>query len=86
MDIANKLFMFFPLDYHSLLVSSFSIGTIDTELIEIGNKIQSYSINYLKYRFFKILIFIIMLTVLFLGVLIIISFLSIYLPFFQDIN
>ncbi|MGC8815601.1 MAG: type II secretion system F family protein [bacterium] len=84
--IANKLFMFFPIDYHSLLVNSFLTGTIDTELIEIGNKIQNESINSLKSRFFKILIFIIILTTLFLGTLIVISFLSIYLPFFQDIN
>jgi len=86
LDIANKVFLVFPKDYHLLLVNSFTTGNIDTELIKLGTKLQSEATNSLKSRFFKILIFIIVLSVLFLGFLITISFLSIYLPLLQDIN
>jgi type II secretory pathway component PulF len=86
LNIANKIFLIFPKDYHLLLVNSFTTGNIDDELIKLGNKLHSEATNSLKGRFFKILIFIIVLSVLFLGFLITISFLSIYLPLLQDIN
>lgn len=86
LDIANKIFINFPKDYHLLLVNSFTKGILDSELIELGNKLQFESVNSLKSKFFKILIFIIIIITLFLGSLIVISFLSIYLPIFQDIN
>ncbi len=86
LEIANKIFLNFPKDYHLLLVNSFAAGTLDSELVELGNKLQFESVNSLKSKFFKILIFIIMIITLFLGSLIVISFLSIYLPIFQEIN
>jgi type II secretory pathway component PulF len=86
LNIADKIFLVFPKDYHLLLVNSFSAGNIDGELIKLGNKLHSEATNSLKARFFKILVFIIVLSVLFLGFLITISFLSIYLPLLQDIN
>ena len=86
LNIANKIFLIFPKDYHLLLVNSFATGNIDDELIKLGNKLHSEATNSLKSRFFKILIFIIVLSVLFLSFLITISFLSIYLPLLQDIN
>jgi|GEM_PF-1457941 type II secretory pathway component PulF len=86
LNIANKIFLVFPKEYYLLLVNSFTTGNIDDELIKLGNKLHSEATNSLKIRFFKILIFIIVLSVLFLGFLITISFLSIYLPLLQDIN
>lgn len=86
LNIANKIFLVFPKEYYLLLVNSFSTGNIDDELIKLGNKLHSEATNSLKARFFKILVFIIVLSVLFLGFLITISFLSIYLPLLQDIN
>jgi type II secretory pathway component PulF len=86
LNIANKIFLVFPKDYHLLLVNSFNTGNIDDELIKLGNRLHFEATNSLKGRFFKILVFIIVLSVLFLGFLITISFLSIYLPLLQDIN
>ncbi|MFN3995152.1 MAG: hypothetical protein ACK4GR_01300, partial [bacterium] len=85
-EIMEKIVKAFPRDYQLMLKSSFETGVLDKELIKVSEKIFEKSSKDLKKKIFGILIFLVVLGMILVGGLIVISFISIYLPLLQDFN
>ncbi|MFN3478080.1 MAG: hypothetical protein ACK4ZM_01780, partial [bacterium] len=85
-EIMDKIIKPFPMDYQLMLKSSFETGVLDKELIKVSEKIFEKSSKDLKKKIFGILIFLVVLGMVLVGGLIVISFMGIYLPLFQDFN
>lgn len=85
-EAMDKILSVFPRDYQSILKSSFESGVFDKELIKLSEKIFGKSSEDLKRKIFGILIFLVVIGMILVGGLIVVSFMSIYLPLFQDLN
>ncbi|MCS7244168.1 MAG: type II secretion system F family protein [Candidatus Calescibacterium sp.] len=85
-DIVSKIFDVFPSDYRLVLKNSFATGVLDQELLEVSADLYDSSSKSLKAKVTLIMMLVISACLIVLAVLVVLSFMSIYLPLLEGIN
>lgn len=85
-QILSQIIDIFPENYRLTLKNSFITGNIGDTLIESSRDLYENSSKSLKSRLTIILSTIVAIFIIFLAFIIIISFMSIYLPFMEEVN